>query len=85
MRTLELIETANYEDNLERGGNINPCARCGKEVKNAKYMVHFIEGGNTMLAVADEDNYVEDDADMGFFPIGSECAKHIPQEFLHKL
>jgi len=83
MRTLELIETETYEANLERGGNINPCARCGKEVKNQKYSVHLIEGGNTMLAVADEYKYNNESADMGWFPIGSECAKHIPQEFLY--
>ena len=85
MTTLRLEQTANYYENLDKGENMNPCVRCGKEVKNTKFLVHFIEGGNTMLAVADEDQYIEDDADMGFFPVGSECARHIPKEFLHKV
>jgi tRNA U34 2-thiouridine synthase MnmA/TrmU len=50
MKKLELIQTETYERNLEKGGNLNPCARCGKEVKNEKYSVHLIEGGNTILA-----------------------------------
>ena len=84
MKILELTQTETYYTNLEKGENINPCARCGKEVKNQKYSVHLINGDNTMLAVADESNYTSDSADMGFYPIGSECAKHISKEFLHK-
>jgi hypothetical protein len=84
MKTLELIQTETYETNLEKGQNLNPCARCGKDVKNQKYSVHFIDGDNIMLSVADENNYISDAGDMGFQPIGSECAKHIPSEFLHK-
>jgi hypothetical protein len=83
MKKLELIQTETYERNLEKGGNLNPCARCGKEVKNEKYSVHLIEGGNTILAKADEDKYNNEAADMGWYPIGGECAKHIPKEFLY--
>jgi len=83
MKTLELIQTESYYNNIDNGTN-NPCVRCGKEVKNEKYSIHLIEGGNTMLAVADENKYDNEAADMGWHPIGSECAKHIPQEFLYK-
>ena len=82
MKTAKLIQTETYEKNINNG-SINPCARCGKEVKNEKYTIHLIEGNNTMLSVKDEINYISDSADMGFFPIGSECAKHISKEFLH--
>ena len=83
MKKLELIQTNTYDDNLEKGG-MNPCARCGKDVKNEKYSVHLIDGGTTMLAVADFDKYVSDAGDCGVHPIGSECKKYIPKEFIIK-
>jgi hypothetical protein len=81
MRKLELIQTESYDANIERGGS-NPCVRCGKDVKNEKYSVHLIDGDLIMLAKDDEDKYVSDSGDMDWHPVGSECAKHIPKEFL---
>ena len=81
MKTLELTQTETYETNIERGG-LNPCIRCGKEVKNEKYSVHLIDGDLIMLSKEDEDKYVSDNGDMGWHPIGSECKKHIPNEFI---
>jgi hypothetical protein len=82
MKKLELIQTKTYEDNIERFGGMNPCVRCGKDVKNEKYSVHLVDGDLVMLSKEDEDKYVSDSGDMYWHPIGSECAKHIPKEFL---
>lgn len=81
MKTLELIQTETYDTNIERGGS-NPCIRCGKEVKNDKYSVHLIDGDLIMLSKEDEDKYISDNGDMGLHSIGSECKKHIPNEFI---
>lgn len=82
MKTLELIQTESYDKNIDRGG-MNPCARCGKDVKNEKYRIHLIDGGCTMLAVDSFPEYVSDAGDCGMHPIGSECKKHIPKEFIY--
>ena len=36
-----------------------------------------------MLAVADEDSYVDDGGDLGWQPVGPECRKKLPPEFVH--
>tara|TARA_R110000803_G_scaffold161766_3_gene225409 strand:- start:298 stop:546 length:249 start_codon:yes stop_codon:yes gene_type:complete len=81
MTTFEIIRTKSYESN--ESGTTYPCIRCGKEVKNFNYSVELVEGDLLALSI----NEKADESDggyMGFHPIGSECQKHIPSEFIHK-
>jgi len=84
MKTFEIKQTENYSDNEERNYlNTTPCIRCGKGIKNDKYSVELVEGGLFALSInetADEN----DGGYIGFFPIGSECKKYIPTEFIHR-
>lgn len=85
-RITELQESEKYDENIDRYGDDNPCVRCGKPIKNEKYMVHLVQGGS-ILAVADENKYYEinddESGDMGMHLIGSECKKHIHKDFIH--
>lgn len=80
MTTFEITRTNSYYKN-ESGAN-NPCIRCGKEVKNFKYSVELVEGDLLALSTNEKAD-LNDGGYMGFFPIGSECKKHIPSEFIH--
>lgn len=84
METFEIIQTENFDENESKiNGDTTPCVRCGKGVKNKKYFVELIEGGLNALSTKEQAD--EDDAGyMGMHPIGSECRKHIPSEFIHK-
>tara|TARA_B110000483_G_scaffold57008_1_gene71311 strand:+ start:8405 stop:8650 length:246 start_codon:yes stop_codon:yes gene_type:complete len=80
MTTFEITQTNTYDENIS---GLNPCIRCGKEIKNSKYSVQLVEGDLLALSI----NEKADESDggyMGFHPIGSECQKHIPSEFIHK-
>lgn len=84
MTTFEIIQTENFEQNESKiKGDITPCIRCGKGVKNEKYYVELVEGGLTALSTKEQADW-NDGGYMGFHPIGSECRKHIPSEFIHK-
>lgn len=64
------VKTTN-DDTTVTGG----CFLCGKPIKSKKYFIHLLTPG--MLVSSDQ----EFDNDQGFFEIGSECRKRIPNNF----
>jgi len=57
MKTLDFIQTENFEKNIDRYGfNINTCECCGKQLKNKKWGVNTIEGPEVIEAnITDEE------------------------------
>lgn len=73
------------------------CCLCQRDIKTPKEKtgtVHYVDGGNSILSLADEDRYQamstaqpggQEPGEMGCFPIGSECARKLPKGFvLHR-
>lgn len=84
MKTFKIKQTASYSNNEEKIEDSSmPCVRCGKAVKNNKYAVQLVEGDLLALSTKEEAD-LEDSGYLGFYPVGSECKKHIPAEFIHK-
>lgn len=84
MKRFKIQQTETYEYNQDNSTTDETCIRCGKDVKNVRYMVECIGGGLDALStkyVAD----INDSGYMGMYAIGSDCKKHIPSEFIHKL
>ena len=54
-----------------------PCVLCGKPVKNLRYMVHVHCGGGVIVTETEAQG-LSDDADLGFYPIGSHCLRANP-------
>jgi hypothetical protein len=63
----------------------DPCIVCGREVKNPKVYVHAVDGGDRLLHRDDEPHYESDGGDLYFHPVGPDCARLIPSEYLHRL
>lgn len=57
------------------------CICCGKKVSHPKYVVHLLTNGNL---VSSDQPFAESE-DQGFFNIGSECIKKLPNNFYFKL
>ena len=55
------------------------CIVCGRTTGDNASMVWIVEGG-IALATTDETN-VDSAGDMGWWRIGSECIKSVPEEF----
>lgn len=55
------------------------CCCCGRPIKQEKHMVHMLTSGNLVSSDQDFDN------SQGFFPIGSECLKRLPNNFIFTL
>jgi hypothetical protein len=68
------------------------CHRCGKKVGKKPATVHVVAGGGTLLSneygidkfsqFDEESGHEEAGGDMYWFPIGSECKRHVPAEFV---
>ncbi len=70
------------------------CHRCGQRIfrNTITAQVHVVAGGGTLLSAEyginkfsqydDESEHEEAGGDMYWFPIGSECKKHVPAEFV---
>ncbi len=68
-----------YSARTAEGTYGDECAICGRRTKPDAAHARVVDGG-TRFATPDE---VADEAgDMGFFPIGSECAKSLPTAYL---
>jgi hypothetical protein len=57
------------------GPTQNPCAACGREMKEKVWAVHVIDGGARVLHPEDEAAYSPDSGEMGFHFVGPECRK----------
>jgi hypothetical protein len=63
------------------------CIVCGKPTSAIRW-IHIIDGGGMVLHPLEEENYRArfseegDSADLGLQPIGSDCARKFPKEFI---
>ena len=76
---------ANYSKNEGKCGNdAAPCVICGKPVKNSSpaKSAEVTDGGNRFVPIAEKADE-NDDGYMGFYPVGSECARLFPAGYLH--
>lgn len=74
----------NYRANMDRCGAFEPCVLCGKGVKNTDAPRARVTGGGNAFAAADE--AASDDlgpGDMGWFPVGPDCAKKLRAAGVH--
>lgn len=79
MKTYHIYESSKKEANEERLGlHTNSCVCCG--LRTAEKL--FIHTSTDWLAVDTDKMFNES---QGFFPIGPECAKKFPNEFIFKL
>ncbi len=58
----------------------DPCAICGKGIKpsNPRHWVHVIRGGAVFAPIAQVEE-IDPAGDMGWYPIGTECARKLPR------
>lgn len=71
-----------YRKNSEKvSGGDWPCALCGKAVDPDKTSawVHLVDGGINLGHVTGQD--FEESADLGWYPVGSDCAKKVPKDY----
>lgn len=71
------------------------CCLCQRDIKtpiNETAYLHWIDGGNAILSVRDEQRHAELSAkqyggqfpgEMGSLPVGADCARKLPREFVH--
>lgn len=70
---------ADYHRNEEEAEN--PCAVCGRDVgSGGRKFVEVVGGGARFSTVGAAD--VEDPGYMGFYAVGSGCARRFPPEYL---
>jgi hypothetical protein len=80
MKTIQLPQSARYNDNVERyGEHDDTCICCGKRISNVTFHVHM----NTDWKIKPVEDSSEQDS-QGFFPVGPECAKKIQFGYLHQ-
>ncbi|UDL16677.1 hypothetical protein SEA_ATUIN_284 [Arthrobacter phage Atuin] len=72
--------------NQSKVGDADPCVVCGKKVNALKSKwVHLSCYGNLYPAeITTEDAANFPEGTMFFFPVGPECAKKIPAEYIQK-
>jgi hypothetical protein len=63
-------------------GDINSCQCCGRKVGANPIGIIVVNGGASLCHPEDHKALENDGGYMGWFPIGSECAKRIPAEYL---
>jgi hypothetical protein len=85
METMELYQNPNFDKNedLSKPGHTERCVCCNKPMKpeQVKYMVHMTT--DWLMIDIDDVNLI--DNSQGLFPVGSECKKHLPKEFVFKV
>jgi hypothetical protein len=88
MATLEIdhkvldVWSDKYNDRLEKvDGDLQNklCIVCGRKVGDKGFGVWIVNGGDT-LATPDSTD-IDARGDMGWWPIGSECIKPVPEAF----
>ncbi len=69
---------ADFSENRERiKGDTLPCVVCGRACKNPVWMLH-LWGGNDAVT-EDEASTLNPNADMGMYPVGSDCLRKHPE------
>jgi hypothetical protein len=81
MKTHPIYESPNKEKNEKRLGLWrDSCVCCGKRTKENL----FIHATTSWVAIDEFDDTKVPDS-QGLFPIGPECAKHFPKEFILRM
>lgn len=62
------------------------CVACQRDLNPARpyRWVHCVDEGPFALHPEDEKNYTPDAGDLGWFPIGMDCAKRLGLEWTHE-
>lgn len=63
-------------------GCLASCQCCGRAVSAKAAYIIVCDGGASLVHPEDADSLLNDGGFMGCFPVGSECAKKIPAEYL---
>lgn len=80
LKKIELKRAARYDANIETfGEHSNTCCVCGRTTAQ-KLHVHMCTSGNIWNTILEEGFESQ-----GAFPIGPECAKRYPREFVFEL
>lgn len=78
MKTTAIPQSPRYENNIDRlGEHSNTCVCCGLRTAEK----NFIHATTDWLAIDEKDSANVENS-QGFFPIGPECAKKLPKEFI---
>ena len=73
------LTSPNYDQNEKRvRGEDWPCIICGKPVRQKTIAVHMLTSGDLVSSEQDFDN------SQGFYYIGPDCAKLLPNSFTFK-
>ncbi len=81
MKTVEIPMSSKYHANIARyGNNGNSCVVCGKKTNETL----FIHATTDWVAINEKDEKKVKNS-QGLFPIGSECAKLFPPDFIFTL
>jgi len=75
------IPLSDVQDEGVNNVNNGECICCGKRIKNTMYNVHLLTNGNLVSS----DQSFSDNEDQGFFNIGSDCIKRLPNNFYFKI
>ncbi len=78
MKTIEIYQSPNKDANEANGASENTCICCGKPIKEVKQYIHI----TTEFMAVDEFNTTNVEDSQGLFPIGNDCKKHFPKEFI---
>lgn len=65
-------------DKQKGNGDAYPCAICGINAPNPRYMVH-LHGGGSYLVTEEEAKTMDPAGDMYCYPIGPNCFKKYPE------
>lgn len=81
------VRDANEVSTYKHGTHVDVCFVCGRGMtekgRESAWHIHLVDGG---IGIAHNTNDSEDDdGEMGYFPIGSECAKKVPADYRVKL
>ena len=65
----------------KRQHNVDYCILCGKPTKGWKYAVHCVNGWLEEIIPVDQE-WPDEASEMGMWPIGPECRKKLPAEYV---
>ena len=63
-----------WAENRDYSGSLDHCACCGRKLKGSAMWIEVIDGGATVAAPGLSPD-INDSGYMGFYPVGSTCAK----------
>jgi hypothetical protein len=62
------------------------CGMCGRSMRGKqRWQVRMVDGGGVLVPPDTPEDQIDPAGDLGFWYIGSECAKKIPARFKHKV